>query len=92
MHMAAAVGTPTISIFGPTSAERRAPKHNEGIAICPARGCYPCFRGAWTSCDCIHSISPARVIAIVHERLMETAAHRSVGTELKSEIVMAGEL
>lgn len=91
MHMAAAVGTPTISIFGPTSAERRAPKHNEGVAICPARGCYPCFRGAWTSCDCIQSISPARVTPVLDERLMQIAANRRLGRELKPEIVMAGE-
>ncbi len=93
MHMAAALGTPTVSIFGPTSAERRAPRHNAGIAICPMRACYPCFRGAWTPCDCIQSISPGRVIAIVHERLSQTAAGRRVMMkESKSQLVPAGEV
>lgn len=65
MHMAAAVGTATVSIFGPTSAMRRAPAHNHGVTICPATSCHPCFKGAWTPCNCIRSITPARVLAAV---------------------------
>lgn len=61
MHMAAAVGTRTVSIFGPTSATRRAPNSNGGIALCPATACHPCFRGRWTPCDCIRQISPWQV-------------------------------
>ncbi len=91
MHMAAALGIPTVSIFGPTSAERRAPKHNEGIAICPLHACYPCFRGAWTPCDCIRSITPERVIAIVHERLSQLSADRRVMMkESRPQLVPAG--
>lgn len=33
--MAAAVGTETMSIFGPTSPKRLAPNYNEGVSICP---------------------------------------------------------
>lgn len=65
MHMAAALGVPTVSIFGPTSATRRAPLHNDGFAICPVTSCHPCFRGAWTPCECIRSITPVRVIEAV---------------------------
>lgn len=61
MHMAAAVGTRTVSIFGPTSAARRTPRGNGGIALCPATACHPCFRGRWTPCDCIRQISPEQV-------------------------------
>lgn len=61
MHMAAAVGTRTVSMFGPTSATRRAPRSNRGIALCPATACHPCFRGRWTPCDCIRQISPEQV-------------------------------
>lgn len=61
MHMAAAVGTRTVSIFGPTSAIRRGPRGNGGIALCPATACHPCFRGRWTPCDCIRQISPEQV-------------------------------
>jgi len=61
MHMAAAVGTRTVSMFGPTSATRRAPRSNGGIALCPATPCHPCFRGRWTPCDCIQRISAEQV-------------------------------
>jgi ADP-heptose:LPS heptosyltransferase len=61
MHMAAAVGTRTVSIFGPTSATRRVPRSNHGIALCPATACHPCFRGRWTPCDCIRQVSPEQV-------------------------------
>jgi ADP-heptose:LPS heptosyltransferase len=85
MHMAAAVGTPTVSIFGPTSAARRAPSHNGGIAICPETPCYPCFQGAWTPCECIRSITPARVIAAVDRCLTAAAAARSTRTMSAAE-------
>jgi ADP-heptose:LPS heptosyltransferase len=86
MHMAAAVGVPTVSVFGPTSAVRRAPTHNGGIAICPKTACHPCFRGAWTPCDCIRSIAPCSVIAAVGQRLAEISeahgAQRSANAEM----------
>lgn len=91
MHMAAAVGTPTVSIFGPTSASRRAPKHNGGVAICPSRRCYPCFRGTWTHCDCIQSISPSRVIAVLNERFAQLAAKRSLAEALTTQTVMGAD-
>lgn len=93
MHMAAALGIPTVSIFGPTSAERRAPRHNGGIAICPVRECYPCFRGVGTPCDCIQFITPERVIAIVHERLTQVAVCRGLMmSESKPQLVPAGDV
>ena len=71
MHMAAAVGTRTVSIFGPTSVSRRAPLHNDGIALNPCTPCYPCFKGHWTPCDCIRTISPERV-ALAAGQCLET--------------------
>lgn len=69
MHMAAAVGTRTVSIFGPTSTSRRAPSHNDGIALCPCTPCHPCFRGRWNPCDCISTITPAEVFAAAEKCL-----------------------
>ena len=74
MHMAAAVGTRTVSIFGPTSAIRRAPVHNGGLAVCPQTPCHPCFRGAWTPCDCIRSIGADRVIWAAIQLLSKAGA------------------
>lgn len=61
MHIAAALDVLTLSVFGPTSALRRAPRHNRGIAVSPQTPCYPCFRGRWNGCQCIRSISPQTV-------------------------------
>lgn len=63
MHIAAALGVRTLTVFGPTSTSRRAPNHNGGIAVCPQTSCHPCFRGKWTPCQCIRSISPVTVFA-----------------------------
>lgn len=88
MHMAAAVGTPTVSIFGPTSAVRRAPQ-NGGIAVCPFRSCYPCFRGAWTPCDCIQSITVERVISAVDQLLLQTIPARPRRQNVSPELATA---
>ncbi|HKW87925.1 MAG TPA: glycosyltransferase family 9 protein [Candidatus Acidoferrales bacterium] len=73
MHMAAAVQTRTVGIFGPTSTSRRAPLHNGGIAVKPDTPCHPCFRGKWTPCDCIRSITPDQV-ALVAEQCLQSCA------------------
>ncbi|MGB6482877.1 MAG: glycosyltransferase family 9 protein [Candidatus Acidiferrales bacterium] len=87
MHMAAAVGAPTVSIFGPTSATRREPTHNGGIAVCPETPCHPCFQGAWTPCECIRAVTPVRVIAVVDQYLAELAEPRSIRTPIGAETV-----
>lgn len=79
MHMAAAVGTKTVSIFGPTSTSRRAPLHNGGIALKPDTECHPCFKGKWTPCDCIRSITPMQV-ALVAEQCLKAFDGVSLAT------------
>jgi ADP-heptose:LPS heptosyltransferase len=69
MHIAAALGVRTVSIFGPTAASRRAPQHNGGVAVCPHTSCHPCFRGRWAPCECIQSIASERVFAAAEELL-----------------------
>src|SRR5579863_262905 len=64
MHIAAALGVRTVSIFGPTAASRRAPQHNGGVAVCPDTPCHPCFRGRWAPCECIQSITSEQVFAV----------------------------
>jgi ADP-heptose:LPS heptosyltransferase len=69
MHMAAAVGTRTLSIFGPTSATRLAPTYNAGFAIVPETPCHPCYRDEWTNCECIRLIQPESVAVLAEECL-----------------------
>jgi ADP-heptose:LPS heptosyltransferase len=43
LHLAAAVGTPTISLWGATSAARSTPHGCESLALVGAAPCMPCF-------------------------------------------------
>ncbi len=75
MHMAAAVGVRTLTIFGPTSAGRVAPPYNRGVSICPAMSCHPCYRDRYTSCRCIHTITPERVVTGARGMLGEASEY-----------------
>jgi len=43
MHLAAAVGTPVVSLWGSTSPERSAPHGSEDLAVVGAVACHPCY-------------------------------------------------
>ena len=43
MHFAAAVGTPIVSIFGPTSSDRNGPFRREDIVVEKRLPCRPCY-------------------------------------------------
>ena len=68
MHIAAAVGTPTVSLWGATSAERSAPWGNEARVINGVAECRPCYR---KTCPigrvCMQAISADAVVARVVE-------------------------
>jgi heptosyltransferase-1 len=69
LHMAAAVGTPTISLFGPTDPHRNGPWSPDGVAISRfgACGCHyerRCRKQSW----CLASIEVAEVTAAIQQR------------------------
>ena len=78
MHMAAAMGTPVVALFGP-SGERRM----GSVAGAASRGrvdvvhpCRPCGNngcGGSNHSDCLLTLPEARVAAAVAELLAETA-------------------
>jgi len=74
MHMAAAVETRTLSVFGPTSPARRAPFRQGGLAVAPETSCHPCFRRKWRGCTCIRSVEVERVSALAERLLLESTA------------------
>ena len=63
LHLAAAVGVPTISLWGATSATRSAPWGSEHLAVTGSAPCAPCFL---TTCPigrvCMRSISPSDLL------------------------------
>jgi ADP-heptose:LPS heptosyltransferase len=71
MHMAAAAGTRTLSVFGPTSPARRAPLLQGGLALAPNTPCHPCFRLKWRGCDCIRLVDVESVCTLAERALLE---------------------
>jgi ADP-heptose:LPS heptosyltransferase len=66
MHIAAAVGTPVVSLWGATSPRRSAPWGFESLAIEGRAPCVPCYR---KQCPigrvCMQSITAAEVLAAI---------------------------
>jgi heptosyltransferase-2 len=78
MHIAAAIGTPTIGIFGPTSPYLWAPLNGLAATIVQNKSvlpCQPCQRTVCTANDhrCMRDIEPTYVAEIAHSVLLETA-------------------
>ncbi len=72
MHVAAAVGTPVVALFGPTSPLRTGPYGQRHLVLRNPVPCSPCFskrcRNA-TFLDCLKGISPNEVVAAIRQRV-----------------------
>jgi 3-deoxy-D-manno-octulosonic-acid transferase/heptosyltransferase-1 len=69
MHLAAAVGTPVVALFGPTSPERTGPYGDRHIVIRHGLPCSPCFRKTCDTQECMKTISVDEVFQAVKEQL-----------------------
>ena len=70
MHLAAAVGTPVVAIFGPTDPVLTGPYGNGHTVLRSVLPCAPCFKGHCTNPDsmaCMKAISVAEVLAAVQK-------------------------
>jgi len=76
-HLAAAVGTPYVSIFGPTSPVRTAPHGCEHLVVYAGVDCAPCYRKRCPGRDkiCMGSIR----VEAVEQKLAEALAMGHVG-------------
>lgn len=70
MHLAAAVGTPVIALFGPTNPRRTGPYGEGHIVIQKALSCSPCLLKKCDSMQCMRDISVDDVVEEVREKLM----------------------
>jgi heptosyltransferase-1 len=70
LHIGAAVGTPIVALFGPTSAERNGPWAASDISISRLDGCVCHYeRQCRRSQPCIDDISVDEVIAAIERRV-----------------------
>ena len=70
LHIAQAVGCPTVALFGPTNVATWGPSNPADIVLEQHVSCAPCdCRGTCTENTCITSIPVPAILAAVHERL-----------------------
>lgn len=76
MHLAAAVGTPVVALFGPSNEKEWGPWQVPHRVLTAPHSCRPCRLdgcGGGKLSDCLSAIPPAEVLAAVHDLLAKTA-------------------
>lgn len=79
MHVAAAVGTPVVALFGPTSARRTGPYGTIHRVLTGEVPCRPCFSRVCRhspEMECLHLITPDAVIEASRQVLRQHVASR----------------
>jgi 3-deoxy-D-manno-octulosonic-acid transferase/heptosyltransferase-1 len=69
MHLAAAVGTPVVALFGPTDPQRTGPYGKGHIIIRADLPCSPCLQKKCPTTKCMQDILPEQVMAAIEEKL-----------------------
>ncbi|WP_284155402.1 putative lipopolysaccharide heptosyltransferase III [Sulfuricystis multivorans] len=76
MHLAAAVGTPVVALFGPSNENEWGPWQVPHRVLTASFSCRPCRLdgcGGGKVSECLEAISAAEVLAAVHDLLEKTA-------------------
>lgn len=72
MHLAVAVGTPVVALFGPTAPERTGPYGRMADVLRGTAPCAPCLKDSCRYTEplaCLNSLTPARVLGEVRRHL-----------------------
>ncbi|MEN6374943.1 MAG: lipopolysaccharide heptosyltransferase I [Smithella sp.] len=69
MHLAAAVGTPVVALFGPTDPQRTGPYGPGHTIIRSDLPCSPCLLKKCPTRKCMQDISPQQVMAAIEQKL-----------------------
>ena len=62
MHLAAAVGTPLVAVFGPTNPSRTGPYSDRAVVVNSAAHCAPCYRRQCDRLVCLHEVRVQSVL------------------------------
>jgi heptosyltransferase-1 len=79
MHLAAALGTPVLALFGPTDPRRTGPYGSGHRVLRQPLPCAPCMKDSCANAqplECLRAIPPARVADAVAELLSHSPAAR----------------
>jgi heptosyltransferase III len=80
MHIAAAVGTPVIALFGPSGEAQWSPWGGGHTVFVKKMGCISCEKCAMDGVEvrrCLEAIRPAEVIGAISKKLSERAGHNA---------------
>jgi len=80
MHMAAAMGTPTVALFGPTDPKRTGPYGSVHRVLQRQMDCIPCFKRRCRENLCLKEISVGEVFRAAQEVLSSRGTSRGVGS------------
>jgi lipopolysaccharide heptosyltransferase II len=69
LHIASAVGTPFIALFGPTDARRHLPPGKKSIVLNKNLECSPCYKTKCRSRRCMTEIAPEEVLTAIDKLL-----------------------
>jgi len=69
MHLAAAMGTPVVALFGPTAPWRTGPYGKGHQVISAGLECSPCFKRRCETTECMYQISMAQILEGVQKVL-----------------------
>ncbi len=75
MHIAAAVGTPVIALFGPTAPWRTKPYGREHVIIRKEFSCSPCYKKKCREPQCMYQISVNEVFSALNEKIKERRSY-----------------
>jgi heptosyltransferase I len=81
MHIAAAVGTPVVALFGPTDPRRTGPYGKGHLVLSHAVECSPCFsRDCFRAVklECLVEVKPDQVVRAVQQQLDQSLKQRSL--------------
>lgn len=80
LHLACAVGTPVVGVFGPTDPARNGPFHPEDVTVRRLPLCSPCHRRRCAIHEGVMAAVPAaEVLSAIDRRLARAAAARPPG-------------
>ena len=72
MHISAALGTPTVSLFGPTDPVRHSPYGQGHTVVRKKTECAPCYKRKCKSYDCMQAIQIEDVVEAIAERFHQS--------------------
>lgn len=69
LHIAAAMGTPFVALFGPTDSRRHLPPTEDYIVLKKGLACTPCYKSKCKTKQCMELIKPEEVLEAINKLL-----------------------